>query len=107
MRLESKGRNRSASCSRVSGAPYAESDTDATVSLVVSMTASLKAFIFQPRFQISSEAYIVNSYNGSASIPFPSHSQALKCDSPAVESTGFNRSLHRHFPRCVSFTLTR
>ena len=107
MRLQSKGRNRSASCSRVSGAPYAESDTDATVSLVVSMTASWKASILQRRFQMSSEAYIVCSYNGSASIPFPSRGQALKCDSSAVESTGFNRSVHRHFPRCDSFTLNR
>ena len=67
------------------------------------MTASLRAFILQRRFRISREADVVSSYNGSASIPFPSHGEALKSDSSAVESIGFNKSMHRHFARCVSF----
>ena len=51
---------------------------------------------------MSREADAVNSYNGSASVPFPSHGEALKSNGSAVESTGFNKSVHRDFARCVS-----
>ena len=49
---------------------------------------------------MSKEADLVNSYNGSVSIPFPSHGEAPKSNIPAVESTGLNRSVHREDLSC-------